>query len=368
MEIIEEIRKAHVVIICFSSQSVDQAGHLHKEIRQALEIAEEKPERAIFIIPYPLDGCEIPRQLAKYHWAGNSSTVPYAKLLQSLSARAVELGVTSSGSAKKTTKIPEFYIFQKIVARAVPYSFYIGKYPVTNAQYKRFLDSGDLDETIWTDFPKFNEDFIQIGQWEREGLNWLQSRSTGLSHTPVRWNDADFGIASPDRPVVGVTWYEANAYCKWLFHSWKGSFEEAANKGLRPIQIRLPLELEWVTAAGGEIPETRYPWDEKGWTTRDEKEISRRANVNENIGHTTGVNIYPRGTSFPYRVMDMAGNVWEWQANFYDKQHRELALRGGSWKYYQYGARVSHRYSYPPDDRANDVGFRVVIRPEEEGW
>jgi formylglycine-generating enzyme required for sulfatase activity len=59
--------------------------------------------------------------------------------------------------------------------------------------------------------------------------------------------------------------------------------------------------------------------------------------------------------------MDMGGNVWEWQANFYDKQHKGLTLRGGSWKYYQYGARVSRRYTYLPDDRLDDVGFRVVI-------
>jgi formylglycine-generating enzyme required for sulfatase activity len=59
--------------------------------------------------------------------------------------------------------------------------------------------------------------------------------------------------------------------------------------------------------------------------------------------------------------MDMGGNVWEWQANFYDKQHKGLALRGGSWKYYQYGARVSRRYTYLPDERLDDVGFRVVV-------
>ena len=221
------------------------------------------------------------------------------------------------------------------------------------------------DEAIWTGFPKFNEDYIQIGQWGSEGWDWLQSKLKDSGPNPGYWHDDNFGIAKPDNPVVAITWYEANAYCKWLMRYWNDEpMKSRANSGLLPKQIRLPLELEWVAAAGGENPEDRYPWDKDGKVTKDDKEISRRANVHKNIGNTTPVNAYLRGARIlsVQSNMDMAGNVWEWQANFYDKNHTGLALRGGAWNYYQFGARVSRRYTYLPDDEMlNGVGFRVIF-------
>jgi formylglycine-generating enzyme required for sulfatase activity len=187
-----------------------------------------------------------------------------------------------------------------------------------------------------------------------------KKKISGLPLKPDYWDNKEFGIAKRDNPVVSITWYEANAYCRWLKHHWEELDESRANTELQPKLVRLPLELEWSTAAGGENPDDRYPWDKIGKATKNDKEIARRANVNENISRTTPVNVFLRGAS-PYKVMDMGGNVWEWQANFYDKSHKGIALRGGAWNYYQYGARVSRRYTYLPDDTdLVDVGFRVV--------
>jgi formylglycine-generating enzyme required for sulfatase activity len=373
LEIVTAIRKAHVIIVCLSSQSVVKEGYVQKEINHALDVSEEMPERTIFIIPLLFDECDVPSRLKKYqyHWVGDSSVNTHPKLLRSLEIRASKLGVdTPAGPAvkKNDDKNLDTYFFKPITAEEVPYPFYLSKYPVTNAQYERFLDSSDFaDESLWTGFSKFNEDGIQIGQWENEGLYWLQNGSKDWPNfinppIPAYWEDKSFGIQNSDHPVIAITWYEASAYCKWLLKHWNEKEESSANLGIQPKQIRLPLEYEWIAAAGGETPEDRYPWDKDGKVTENDKEIARRANVHKNIEHTTAVNAYPRGASYPHKVMDMAGNVWEWQANFYDKQHKGMALRGGAWNYYQYGARVSRRYTYLPDDGGlNGVGFRVVF-------
>ena len=122
----------------------------------------------------------------------------------------------------------------------------------------------------------------------------------------------------------------------------------------------MPLETEWKIAAGGDLPEGRYPWDKPGKATTDKNEIIKRANVAEKIGHTTPVNQYREGIS-PYGVMDMTGNVWEWQANYFRKEHDGLGLRGGSWYYIVVGTRVSFRDSDLPLSRSSLIGFRLVV-------
>lgn len=86
----------------------------------------------------------------------------------------------------------------------------------------------------------------------------------------------------------------------------------------------------------------------------------RRANVFQSgIGKTTPVNAYPLGES-PYGVVDMSGNVWEWQANYSGDSKRSMGLRGGSWIRYEGSARVANRSNINPDVRDVNFGFRVM--------
>lgn len=132
----------------------------------------------------------------------------------------------------------------------------------------------------------------------------------------------------------------------------------------KPEEIRLPLETEWAEAAGDSpgVRENRYPWDQKGATTKIE-EIIRRANVSESgINRTTPVWMYPQGESTK-GVMDMSGNIWEWQANYRDSKDEWLGLRGGSWSNLEDHARVAVRYYGRPNGRYDDVGFRAALLP-----
>lgn len=262
---------------------------------------------------------------------------------------------------------PDLYTFVPVERDGI--SFYIGKYPVTNAQYARFLKKENFEnKALWSDFPKYSEpdekgESHKMGNWGRAGWDWLQrvlkdkeNLVEGGVLYPRFWRDPRFGAARRTAPLVGISWWEANAYCKWLLEHWE-ELEEGQQPGVvKPKEVRLPTEHEWVAAAGGE-EEDRFAF---GVLKNPEQEIARFANTHEsNIGRTTPVWMYPQGAS-PCGIMDMSGNVWEWQANYRDTDRDVVSLRGGSWLNLQVGARVSYRYDYPPYDWLDFIGFRVV--------
>jgi formylglycine-generating enzyme required for sulfatase activity len=177
---------------------------------------------------------------------------------------------------------------------------------------------------------------------------------------PRYWDDPRLGIARRLAPVAGVSWYEANAYCRWLasrreLAEWAALARLAAGE----LEVRLSTEAEWVEAGGGEEG-GRFAW---GRLEDPEKEILRYANTAESgIGRTTPVWMYPQGAS-PRGVRDLSGNVWEWQANYYDKDHDLLGLRGGSWSLRWDFARVAVRFDLPPYGLWDYLGFRLVALP-----
>lgn len=202
--------------------------------------------------------------------------------------------------------------------REIRYTFEIAKYPVTNAQFKKFILAGGYSNPQW---------WSAEGWKRREKENWERPRYWD----DPRWNN-------PLQPVVGVSWYEAEAYCNWL--------REETGK-----DYRLPTEEEWEKAARGEKGKD-YPWG---------KEFDRRmANTFESeLGATTPVMMYPDGNS-DYGVFDLSGNVWEWTNSKYSKKEPYLVLRGGSWDLDRQLARGADRYWYYPDLRHYYVGFRCA--------
>ncbi|MCU0486629.1 MAG: SUMF1/EgtB/PvdO family nonheme iron enzyme, partial [Anaerolineales bacterium] len=250
---------------------------------------------------------------------------------------------------------------------------WIGKYPVTNGQYARFVEAQDFAEPqYWQAFPRFGEPpaYEKMEDWGTRGWDWLQSRLEDKDYSPDGkrvyprdWDEARFGKTRPSAPVVGVSWFEANAYCRWLQAHWAEQPECRENKSLQPQAIRLPLEREWAAAAGGEAGE-RYAWD-LGKAASELAEVLRRANVWESgIQRTTPVWAYPLGAS-PWGVWDLSGNVWEWQANYYDKDRDWLAWRGGSWSYDRNLARCAARHGFAPYGFHDYLGFRLVCSPSK---
>jgi formylglycine-generating enzyme required for sulfatase activity len=193
-------------------------------------------------------------------------------------------------------------------------SFYIDKYPVTNAQFKKFLDATRYHP--------------------QDDLNFLRDWSNGTY--PAEWANA---------PVTWVSQEDARAYAQWagkrLPHEWEWQFAAQGSDGRV-----YPWGMEW--------KESAVPVPEKGRTMRRPDDVGK----------------HPDGAS-PSGVMDLVGNVWQWTDEYVDDHTRAAILRGGS--YYQpQGSMWYFPQAYrndqhgklllmaPSYDRSGAVGFRCV--------
>jgi formylglycine-generating enzyme required for sulfatase activity len=257
--------------------------------------------------------------------------------------------------------------------RAVPSQrCLLGKYPVTNAQFARFIKAGGYDDpTVWSETGWGWQTGDYDSQAESSLKDWLEQRPPALRHQPYWWADRKWNI--PLYPVVGVSWFEAEAYARWLSRN-QGQLLRWRDQQLTPIsipeanqnakiEIRLPQEVEWAAAMG----EREYPWgDDFDPTCLNCAESWRGGTSSESDSlqaqGLTAVTTFPTGLSRA-GVWDGAGNVWEWMGNPYAPGGTEMALRGGSWYSNPRNARVAARPSIQPDYFYYVNGLRVVVAP-----
>lgn len=90
LEIPKAVQNSDVVLVCLSKDSVTKTGYVQKEIKQALDVADEQPEGSIFIIPLKLEECDVPKRLSRWQWVNLYSENGYQRLLRSLNIRADE--------------------------------------------------------------------------------------------------------------------------------------------------------------------------------------------------------------------------------------------------------------------------------------
>lgn len=221
----------------------------------------------------------------------------------------------------------------------LPYSYKIARYPITNADFARFVAMGGYDNQDW---------------WTKHGWLWLQrsKQTKPMLFNSIRYNN-------PLQPVVGVTWYEAAAYCCWL----TTKLREADLLPDIKHKIRLPTLLEWERAVR-HIDKRPYPW---GNLAPD----AERANyADTKLGLPSPVGCFPHGRA-ACGALDLVGNVDEWTATLWEEQDRVEARNDFSrsetpiyrWKSY---ADQSERLLYDsrfwsdPSSETYNLGFRLA--------
>jgi len=233
---------------------------------------------------------------------------------------------------------------------------YFAKYTVTNQQYRRFIaylegKAAEFERVV--SLQQYEKELQIIASGIEGFLDYRKDAASRAKRFQSRYDD-DKRFNKDDQPVVGVSWYDARAYCLWL--------SLLATNGKKVDVYRLPKDPEWEWAAGGQrdksdevLPVRLYPWG-------DEEITAQRANYNGNEGATTPVGRYPKGVT-QEGLYDMAGNVWEWCNDLYSKTGSYRVLRGGSWYYDAEDCRSAFRHYDTPDFRNLYVGFRLVFVP-----
>lgn len=284
-------------------------------------------------------------------------------------------------------------------------AFSIGKWSVTNAEFACFMEAGGYEnekywegdlaqrwlkgeevgggqsKTVldnwrilkenpgWQERVKYVWSPDQIKAWEElaemseEQVKEILAKeySQKSRSQPAFWHDRERN--NPSQPVVGITWFEARAYCVWL--------SEVTGK-----PYRLPTEPEWEAAARGLLSLTpaplpqgegrKYPWG-NDWDKEKANSIEGRVMKPSPVGAYTAA-----GAVGPFGAEDQAGNVYDWTSSLYlpypyDAQKAEeieadgeRTVRGGSWFGNRWFVRCAYRYGDVPDNFSSDIGFRLV--------
>ena len=281
-------------------------------------------------------------------------------------------------------------------------AYELGQFPVTNAEYRLFMEAGGYEEERWWETEEaqawrrgegssegskqqFRETYevlqgmsdaqlqamvparftseqaevmIHVKHLSRSELEAMleeQYPSGVIYREPRYWEDSNYN--NPSQPVVGVSWYEARAYCKWL----------SAQMGR---EIDLPSEAQFEAAARGKSGRM-YPYGMRF-------DVSKGNTFESHIRRTTPVGIFGNGT--PEGIMDLSGNAYTWTLSVYDQEQfaypyraddgREnirssgkRVLRGGSFDSLQDLARSVYRYFNDPGSDGSYYGFRVCCCP-----
>ncbi len=219
-------------------------------------------------------------------------------------------------------------------------AFWLARYPITVAQYAPFVAEG------------YREDAEHW--WTKEGWQWKQSGTPTMQ--PWGWNDPQYN--GPNQPVIGLTWYEATAYCAWL----------NAQVPRTDYELRLPTEAEWEAAAAydTEMQRRNYPWG------AEEPTPERAIYDASKLDRPAPVGCCPSGAA-ACGALDLAGNVWEWTASSYRgdpaqsgtraedfAQNDWVPQRGGSYANSSTYVRGAYRDLFLPRGRFSYVGLRVA--------
>lgn len=232
---------------------------------------------------------------------------------------------------------------EKPVHQVVISAFKMNKYEVTVADFKTFVDATGYKTDA-----------------EKEGSGWVYIKKKWKKATGINWRYGESGVTRDEseynKPVMHVSWNDANAYCKWISE-------------IAEVTYRLPTEAEWEYAARGQERSNNYTYS----GSNDLNQVGWYIDNSGDQAHSVGLK-----TANSLGLYDMTGNVWEWCADWYDEIYYSQSpkvdpqgplsgslrvLRGGGWSYDAQRCRLTGRSVNPPEDAGGSIGFRLVSPP-----
>lgn len=415
VEIPKAIRESDVVVVCLSERSINKEGYVQREIKFALDIAEEKPEGTIFIIPTKLEECKVPERLSVYHWVDLFEESGYKRLIRAFRVRADAIGATLQIKKNRLPiSIPRsqiknnkrYFIWVALVVMVLIASIFalpplidqIEETPTMVLTENASISVSVAETSELTEVPIIPSDIEAPLETSTPFLPLLTeiTDDKGVSMMLVTEGEFEMGseYSSDTKPLhsvyldsfyidkyevtnnqynecvkaekcqmpegyfrLGVSPYEQHPVSKvnWSaaksFCEWRGT--------------RLPTEAEWEKSARG-LDGLTYPWI-GGFTS------CMYANLENCIGTTRPVGSYEIGKS-PYGVYDLSGNVWEWVADWYYLNYEGASfenpggpqngslrvIRGGAWDSEAIDGRSFSRDAYYPDATLDNIGFRCA--------
>jgi len=343
VEIAKAVQTSDVVIVCLSHKAINKAGYVHKEIKDALDKAEEQPEGTIFLIPLKLEECDVPERLQRWHWVNLFEEKGYERLMSSLRLRAETITSGSDSEPnliqrhEEVTYVEENETFINTIDMEFvliqPGEFDMGS-PANETG--RFVDEGPVHHVT------ISESFY-LSKYEVTQKQWYEVMGYDPSY-----------FKGDDLPVENVSWDNVQEFIKKL------NEKESTDK------YRLPSEAEWEYAARAGTT-TRYSFGDKY------SKLEEYAWYIKNSGDKT----HPVGRkgANPWGLYDVHGNIWEWvQDEWHDTYNGAPAdgsacedgvgvirvIRGGSWFSGARACRSANRNCSAPGDRYHYLSFRLL--------
>ena len=373
----QAIRKADFFLACLSKRSVNRRGVLQREIKEALDVLQERLESDVFLIPVRLEDCEVPESLREFHWANAYEDDGLQKLLQ-----AIRWGIENQRAALEASEAGQVKSVEEEKAWIEPTT---GLEFVWIPPGRFMMGATEKDKTYliqekrdWYQYetPRHEVQITQgfwLGKYPVTQAQWLAV----IGQNPSYFNEQKVGKDWRNHPVEQVSWDDAQAFLKKL-NATHPSPSQEGNSGTPllggdggGLVFRLPSEAEWEYAcrAGSE---TLFCFGD------DVKRLKDYAWYDANSNRQT----HPVGQLQPnvWGLYDMHGNVWEWCADAWhenytgapkdgqaweetENNNKRLSrlLRGGSWVNLPVYVRSAYRSLITPASHYFNIGLRLVV-------
>jgi len=269
-------------------------------------------------------------------------------------------------------------------------SFWMARFPLTNAQFQFFIDSLGYDN------PDYWPEAIELGEWKDARYRETEWNSKDRKWVTTRsWRNKPLRYISPfsllNHPVVGISWHEALAFCRWatqtarennwIGHGWEfrlpteAEWEKASRGGKQLFSTKktiikhlnaLQTDIEDLKYAENSHPQRIFPWGDK-------IDSNKCSYLETGLHAPSTVGCFPGGKS-PYGCEEMSGTVWEWCLTKWRNDYKETednnlsgsafrVIRGGAYFHYARYLRCSYRRGLNPQRVRDNLGFRLCLAP-----